>query len=372
FAQLQANLVPGGVAYFIVEGDKITWKFASDIFDLPNLKVGVTPSKDGGAMRAIRDKKPITDRIPRSVYGVRIIVNSTPIMNNQNEIVGALSIAFPLLHPVAAGFKHYAPIFADMFPEGMFVYVTDMEKIIERQPSKKFDLPNIQVGYVLKEQDTAYKTIQSKQFQIQEVGSDRYGVPVLIINHPLFDEIDCTQIVGTLGVVIPNTTEAKLRSMSNTLKTGLLGISSGIEQLAASASQIRINEQVLNESINGVMEHIEEINKISEYIKEISDRTNMLGLNAAIEAARAGSVGMGFSIVADEIRKLSEQSKETVPKIKKITDSIKSQMKTVGNKAQDSMKSSQEQAAATEEITAEIEEISGMAEELETIAKDLT
>lgn len=77
--------------------------------------------------------------------------------------------------------------------------------------------------------------------------------------------------------------------------------------MAASASQIHANEQELNIEIKDVISLSEEINEISSFIKEIADETKMLGLNAAIEAARAGDAGRCFGVVAYEIRKLSEQ-----------------------------------------------------------------
>ena len=67
---------------------------------------------------------------------------------------------------------------------------------------------------------------------------------------------------------------------------------------------------------------VEQINILSESIMQITEQTNLLALNAAIEAARAGEAGRGFSVVADEIRNLAEQSKTTVLKIQDITTKV--------------------------------------------------
>lgn len=73
---------------------------------------------------------------------------------------------------------------------------------------------------------------------------------------------------------------------------------------------------------------VEQINILSESIMHITEQTNLLALNAAIEAARAGESGRGFSVVADEIRKLAEQSKDTVLKIQDVTTRV---IKSVDN-----------------------------------------
>ncbi|MFL0248338.1 methyl-accepting chemotaxis protein [Candidatus Clostridium stratigraminis] len=67
---------------------------------------------------------------------------------------------------------------------------------------------------------------------------------------------------------------------------------------------------------------VEQINVLSEAIMQISSQTNLLALNAAIEAARAGEAGRGFAVVADEIRKLAEESKNTVMEIQSITNKV--------------------------------------------------
>ena len=370
-AELQVNGINGGVIYFVTEGDKIKWSISSNGLRIKGLEKGETLSSQSCSVRAMHEKKLLSIKIPRSVYGTRITATSIPIEDESRTIIGAATIVYPRLHPVAATFDDFAPIISKMFPEGVFLYTTDLEKILSRQPSEKFDMPNIIVGYQLKEADIAKRTIKAKQFQIDELDASIHGVPVVVMNYPLYDEDNSEQIVGTFGIVIPKSSAVELRGMSSNLESGLNNIAATIQQLGASSMLIQTNAQELDKDIKEIYNLSDEINEISIFIKNISDSTNMLGLNAAIESARAGEFGRGFNVVAKEIRKLSEQTKSTVPKIKELTELIKDKVNITSEKSNVSLDSSQEQAAATQEITASIEELTSLAEELNKISKEV-
>jgi len=106
------------------------------------------------------------------------------------------------------------------------------------------------------------------------------------------------------------------KKTSNTALEGTTAIKITIEQMT------RIGEKTENaaEVINALKVYSTEIDKIVGMISAIADQTNLLALNAAIEAARAGDAGRGFSVVAEEVRKLAEQSAQST---KEITDLIK-------------------------------------------------
>jgi methyl-accepting chemotaxis protein len=82
-----------------------------------------------------------------------------------------------------------------------------------------------------------------------------------------------------------------------------------METLIASVNKVSSSFNGFETSIASLSSDINKISEITNFINSISEQTNLLALNAAIEAARAGEAGRGFSVVADEIRKLAEQSK---------------------------------------------------------------
>ncbi|MGR6836581.1 methyl-accepting chemotaxis protein [Syntrophomonas erecta] len=362
---------PGGAVFAATDHDTILWKIPSQEFDIPQFMVGGKVRAEGAAAQAIKQNNVVTEKIARQIYGMRVIMTSIPVCNEEGQPVQSLCIIVPRLHPIARSFGDFAPIIANMFSEGAFLYMTDLQKIAYRQASDKFDMPGLNLGDPIKEGFIASRAIKSKQLAIEELDASVYGVPVLIMSNPCFDEDDSNKVVATFNIALPKQTAVNLRNLAGNLKNSLQEISAVVEELAASASNINLNEKQLNEKIEEVNKMADEISEVLSFIKQIADETKMLGLNAAIEAARAGDAGRGFGVVAKEIRKLSDESKQTVISIRDLITNIKNDVATTTHKSKINLQSSEEQAAATEEITASIEEITSMAEELDRIAREM-
>lgn len=191
---------------------------------------------------------------------------------------------------------------------------------------------------------------------------------------------DMNQLTGRIKEGIQNINDS-VESTTKSVSMATDYIRTGNGSVTLVGNQITTIKQSMDqtfETISRLGERSKEIGNITSLITDISNQTNLLALNASIEAVRAGSSGKGFSVVANEVKKLSEQSKQSTDNIRVMIEAIQKEIYnaissiTEGNKRVDEvLVSSHQTQQAFQKINQSIEQVLGEVATVNASVKDV-
>ena len=157
------------------------------------------------------------------------------------------------------------------------------------------------------------------------------------------------EITVSINSVAANTEEVRKLSEKSLQQT-----QQGNQDVNAMVAEIHSVQEAVNQIAGSVKEFVESTRAISgmtQQVKDIADQTNLLALNAAIEAARAGEQGRGFAVVADEVRKLAEKSAKSASEIDQVTNSLNQKSSLVNAAVQTGLSSLQTTQQQVERVS---------------------
>lgn len=137
-----------------------------------------------------------------------------------------------------------------------------------------------------------------------------------------------------------------------------------VEELSASSQELAATSLETANISNQVTSEVRNTVEIVDIIRRVAQQSNLLGLNAAIEAARAGELGRGFSVVAEEVRKLADESNQSTKTINTMLENLNNSVLKVLNNVEQSNVITQEQAKATQSIAQMLEDLRNVGKKL--------
>ncbi|MDF2152805.1 methyl-accepting chemotaxis protein [Vibrio sp. CAU 1672] len=144
-----------------------------------------------------------------------------------------------------------------------------------------------------------------------------------------------------------------------------------VEQSMQTVSSLIADVDNASENVQRMNDETQSINTILSVIGEIAEQTNLLALNAAIEAARAGEQGRGFAVVADEVRNLASRTKDSTQEVEVALDKLLKGTKTVVDSMNSTKSRCQETAGGASDVAASLESMSSFVDEINDLSTQI-
>jgi peptidoglycan hydrolase CwlO-like protein len=238
------------------------------------------------------------------------------------------------------------PFIAEIMQTDMGFAITDNEKFIVQTDGQTVKL-NISPGDPVNPKSAMAEAMRTKKPAVKNMDASLYGIPVRIYGYPLLDEKN--RVMGSVGIARNIETWTGLNQSAEELSESSKEVENIINQFLKVASQLNNDSVLLQNKADDINQKFQETNQILESIKSISSQTRLIGLNAAIEAARIGDVGKGFGVVANEIRKLSGNSNDasieiekTLKELQKDLENITKEVTSINNTVIDQLEKAKE------------------------------
>jgi Methyl-accepting chemotaxis protein len=267
-------------------------------------------------------------------------------------------------------FYNMMPYFKYYFGTDLGFTISNTEKFLLVQDTENLRI-NFKTGDKIPEGCAADVCLKKKEIIHITIPKEVIGILVETIGIPVFVD---GNIEGALVVsmsVDKTEKKEKISNLANTLSESLTQMSSNVVEMATTFQQINQTNASIENFIQETKESSKKTDEVLTFIESIAKQTNLLGLNAAIESARAGEYGKGFGVVSSEIRKLSNSTKESINEINRILNNIQNSINEIYERFECSNNLLENQTSGLQEITSTIEELTSNAALLNEFANEM-
>ncbi|AIQ66091.1 hypothetical protein PSTEL_26230 [Paenibacillus stellifer] len=250
--------------------------------------------------------------------------------------------------------------------EDAAVVLADTERVVAYLPGKTIDL-KVPIGAGIEnfKGTVSYAALETEQVQREERGPEAFGVPYISSAVPVIED---GRVTGVIASMVSNRRNIRLQEGAQELSSLVQEMTATTEEVTRSGHGAAARLDELAEQSKSMLQQIENSFQILTSVKRIADQSHLLGLNAAIESARAGEYGRGFEVVAKEIRKLGANSVDLVEHIQEQLEDMKQSIVQMNDSVQEVREYARYQAQSMEELGRAYGHIAGTAQELSELS----
>ena len=195
-----------------------------------------------------------------------------------------------------------------------------------------------------------------------------YGVAYAANAYPLKDD---GRVVGCVTITQSVAAMERVNGISCDIAASSQELTAGLEELASRSTEVTRSTNELDVLGKKLMDAARQTDEIVAFIKNVAGQTNLLALNAAIEAARVGEQGRGFSVVAEEVRKLAVASADSVTRISETLKNIYSSVATLTQMINSIDQNMNGQSLAIQEMAKSSQTLAEIATQLNDTVQDM-
>lgn len=257
-------------------------------------------------------------------------------------------------------YKNLIPLLDDIIQEPLIIGIYDRDTCIYIRNQDAFSIP-LREGDRISEKTVAFASMKQDKVLTSLTPREIFGFLMKTTSIPIKKD---NVVIGCLAICRNLKNQDEYHALSEQLFQNLEQITMAINNVAASVQHVAVQGDNILREITSVKEKAKNTNQVLNIIREVSNKTKLLGLNSLIESARAGEYGRGFNVVAKEIQKLSETTNDSV---KSVNDIIKELVESIDNIS----KIYSDENSEFQNQSAVLEELSASSQELNTISKVL-
>jgi Methyl-accepting chemotaxis protein (MCP) signalling domain len=284
---------------------------------------------------------------------------------NNSTKKGAKNLHINLQSLVSIG-----PILKETLGSTTAILITDLEKFVFFSPSTSLPL-DLKVGDSIFNPGNEMIIRAIKEGKIEEyMPKEKFGVSFIATAAPIKD-IETGEVIGVFSFSKTLEFEEKLDQELSELKNIISRLHEKVQMVAAQSEELSATSNEITSQAIKANDNTQQIGKLVNIIEGISTQTNLLGLNASIEAARSGDAGKGFGVVASEIRKLSDHTKEAAGTIGGSLDEVKNSIENLKLSIEEVSSSSEEQSKVMVDFLEEMQKLDKKSNDVFAYMKEL-